>query len=72
VIVGGELSVLQAPMFDGLSFDPFTLFDDGCGPAEVGGGGSHVVPALVVALVVIVLDERLDLGLEPAGQEVVF
>jgi hypothetical protein len=29
-------------MLDGLSFDPFTLFDDGRGPAEVGIGGRHV------------------------------
>jgi hypothetical protein len=28
-MLGGELAVLQAPMFDGLSFDPFSLFDDG-------------------------------------------
>jgi hypothetical protein len=30
-MLGGELAVLQASMFDGLSFDPFPLFDDGCG-----------------------------------------
>ena len=58
-------------MLDGLSLDPFALFDDGGGPAEVGVGGRHVVQALVVALVVVVLDEGLDLGLEVAGQEVV-
>jgi len=67
----GELAVLQAPMFDGLSLDPFALFDDGRSPAEVGVGGRHVVQALVVAILVVVLDERLDLGLEVAGQEVV-
>jgi len=68
----GELAVLQAPIFEGLSFDPFTLFEDGRRPAEVGVGGRHVVQALVVSLVVVVLDEGLDLGLEVAGQEVVF
>ena len=71
-MLGGELAVLQAPMFDGLSLDPFALFDDGFCPAEVGVGGRHVGQALVVALVVIVFDEGLDLGLEVAGQEVVF
>ena len=71
-MLGGELAVLQAPMFDGLSLDPFTLFDDGWCPAEVGVGGRHVVQALVVTLVVVVLDERLDLDLKVAGQEVVF
>jgi hypothetical protein len=58
-------------MFDGLSFNPFTLFDDGCSAAEVGIGGRHVVQALVIALVVVMLDERRDLGFEIAGQEVV-
>ena len=64
--------MLQAPMFDGLSLDPFALFDDGAGPAEVGIGRRHIVQALVVALVVVVLDERFDLTLQVARQEVVF
>ena len=68
----GELAVLQAPMFDGLSLDPFTLFDDGRRPAEVGVGRCHIGQALVVALVIVVLDEGLDLSFEVAGQEVVF
>ena len=71
-MLGGELAVLQAPMFDGLSLDPFALFDDGLGPAEVGVRGCHVIEALVVAAMVVVLDEGLDLGFEIAGQEVVF
>jgi hypothetical protein len=29
LMLSGEFAVLQAPMFDGLSFDPFALFDDG-------------------------------------------
>lgn len=64
--------MLQAPMFDGLSFDPFALFDDGRSPAEVGVCLRHVVQALMVTLVVVVLDEGLDLGLEITGQEVIF
>jgi len=71
-MLGGELAVLQAPMFDGLSLDPFALFDDGWAPTEVGVGGRHVAQALVVTLVIIVRDEGLDLGLEVTGQEVVF
>ena len=63
--------MLQAPMFDGLSLDPFALLDDGWRPAEVGVGGRHVGQRFVVTLVVVVLDERLELGLEVAGQEVV-
>lgn len=34
-MLGTGLSVLQAQMLDGLSFDPFTLLDDAYGPAEV-------------------------------------
>jgi hypothetical protein len=34
-MLGGELAVLQAPMFDGLSLDSFALLDEGCRPAEV-------------------------------------
>ena len=64
--------MLQAPMLDGLSFDPFTLFDDGSGPAGVGVGGRDVVQTLMVALMVIMLDERFDLAFQIAGQEVIF
>ena len=68
----GNLTVLQASTFDGLSFDPFSLLDDGLGPPEVGVGRRHVTQALVVALVVVILDERLDLAFEVSRQEVVF
>jgi hypothetical protein len=71
-MLGGELAVLQAPMFDGLSLDPFSLFDDVAGPAEVGVSGRHVLQALVVTPVIVVFDERLDLGFEVTRQEVVF
>jgi len=71
-MLSGELAVLQAPMFDGLSLDPFSLFDDGRCPAEVGVGGRHVAEAFVVTPVIVVFDEGLDLGLKIAGQEVVF
>ena len=50
-------------MFDGLPFDPFTLLDDGWRPAEVGVGGRHVAQALMVALVIVMLNEGLDLRL---------
>jgi len=45
----GALAVLQAPIFDSFSFDPFALLDDGLRPAEVGVGGRDVVQALVIA-----------------------
>jgi hypothetical protein len=31
--------VLQVPLLDGLSLDPFALFDDGFRPAQAGIGG---------------------------------
>ena len=68
----GELAVLQAPVVDGLPFHPFALFDDGCGPAEAGVGGCDVVEALMIAPMVVMLDEGGDLGLKIAGKEVVF
>ena len=57
----------QAPLFKCLSFDPFSLLDDGCCPAEVGVGRCDVVEALVIALMVVMLDERLDLTSQIAG-----
>jgi len=64
--------VLQAPMFDGLSLDAGALSVDLFGPAEVGVYGRHVAEALMVAVVVVILDEGLDLGLKVAGQVVIF
>ena len=54
-------------MLDGLPFDPFSLIDDAFGSTEVGIGGRYVVEALVITLVVVVFDERLDLVFKIAG-----
>ena len=59
-------------MFDGLPLDSFALFEDDRSSAEVGVSGRQIVQTLVVAAVVVVLDEGLDLVLQVAGQEVVF
>ena len=61
--------MLQAPIFECLSLDPFSSFDDGGCPAEVGIGRRYVVEALVVALVIVVLDEGLDLLFGSPGCE---
>jgi hypothetical protein len=61
--------VQQAPIFDGLSLDPFALFDEGWRPAEAGVGGCQIVQALMLALVVVVLDERLDPSLRTPGRK---
>ena len=63
--------MLQAPLFDGLSFDPFSLQQDGLATPEVDVGGGEIVQALVIAPVVVVIDEGCDLGFEIARQEVV-
>ena len=63
--------MLQAPLFDGLSLDPFSLQQDGLAASEVDVGGGEIVEALVIAAVVVVLDEGRDLGFEIARQEVV-
>ena len=70
-MLDGVLAVLQAPMFDGPSLDPFSLLYDSLGPSEVAIGGCHVAQALVVMLVVVALDKGLDLSLEVAGQELI-
>ena len=72
LILSNKLAVLQAPIFDGLSFDPFPLFDDDLCPAEVGICGCHIVQALVIALMVVVFHERFDLPFEVTRQEVIF
>ena len=59
--------MLQAPMLDGFVFDPFSAFDDGFRSTEVGIGGRYVAQALMIALMVVMLDERLNLFLKVAG-----
>ncbi len=61
----------QTPVFDGLSLDPFTLSQDGFTASEVDIGRCEVLRALVVAPVVVMLDEGVDLLLEIGRQVVV-
>ena len=63
---------MQAWRFERLSFDPFPLLQDGFVSPEVDVRRCDVVQALVVALMVVVIDEGFDLGFEITGQEVVF
>ena len=49
--------MVQAAVLGGQFFDPFSLFDDGGVASKVGVGWSYVADALVVALVVVVIDE---------------
>ena len=59
--------MLQAAIGDGLSFDPFSFEEDGLAAPEVDVGRGEIAQALVVAGVVVVLDEGADLRLESAG-----
>ena len=59
----------QASVCDGASFDPFPLHEDCLAASEVDVGRRQVVDALVVAQMIVVCDEGVDLGLEVAGQE---
>ena len=63
--------MLQAPVLDGLWFDPFPFQQDGLAAPEVDIGGREVIQALVVAPVVVVLDEGAELGFEITGQIIV-
>ena len=60
--------MLQAPLFDSLSFDPFSCPQDGLTAPEVDIGRCEIAQALVIAVVVVVLDEGRDLVLQIAGQ----
>ena len=63
--------MLQATVCDGLAFDPFAFEEDGLGASEVDVSRSEIAEALVIAGMVVVLDEGRDLAFEIAGQVVV-
>ena len=76
---GSSLFDVKPLGFDGSSggfgwsvFDLFSLFDDGGVASKVGVGWSYVADALVVALVVVVIDEGADLVFEIAGEIIIF
>lgn len=58
---------MQAPVLDGLSFDPFPFQQDGLTAPEVNIGGREVVETLVVSVMVVVLDEAFDLSFKISG-----
>ena len=47
-MLGGELAVKQAAIFDGFSLDGFATLDDSGSPAEVGVSGRHVLASALV------------------------
>ena len=58
----------QASILDCLSFDALPFGEDLSGPAEVDIGRVQVLQALVIAPVIVVLDEGPDLGFEITGR----
>ena len=71
-MLSGVPLMIQAAVLDGHLLDLFS-HSDNCGVvSEVGIRGCEVADTLVVAVVVVVIDEGADLVLKIAGQEVVF
>lgn len=52
MILSNKPAVLLAPMCEGLFLDPFSLFNDGGCPVEVGIGRRYVLAAFVISLVI--------------------
>ena len=63
--------MLQAALLDCPFLDPFPFSENGFVATEVDVGRCDVVQALVVALVVVVIDEGPDLAFEITGYVVV-
>jgi len=61
----------QPTSLDGFAFDPFSFQQDGLTTSEVDVGRGKIVDALVIAPVVVVRDECIDLGFEVTGQIIV-
>ena len=66
------LSSLLLSLANSPSLDPFSLQQNGLATSEVDVGRGEIVEALVIAPVVVVLDEGGDLGFEVTRQELVF
>jgi hypothetical protein len=64
------LLVQQAAIGDCLPFDPFLFDQNGVASPEVDVGGRQVADALVIAQVIVIGDEGLDLGFEIAEHAV--
>src|SRR5450631_2395201 len=69
--LGGLQSVLQAAVCDGGPLDAVSFGEDRLGSSKIDVSGREVVDALVIADVVIMLDEGADLPFEIAGQVIV-
>ena len=64
--------MLQATVGDCLALDPFAFEEDGVGSSEVDVGRREITQALVVASVIVMIDELFNVGFKIARQVVVF
>jgi len=64
--------MLQAAFSDCLCFDLLSHFQDFRATPVIDVSGCQVCQTLVVSLIVVVVDERVDLALQIAGQIIVF
>ena len=63
--------MLQAAVCDGSKFDAFAFYKDRLRSAEVDVGRCEVVDALMIADVIVMFDEGVDLPFEISGQIIV-
>ncbi len=64
--------MLQAAILDCSSLDPFSIDQDFLATPEVDVSWFKIVQALMIAPMIVVLDELFDIGFEIAWQIVVF
>jgi hypothetical protein len=64
--------MLRATIDDGLAFDPFALEENGLGASEVDVGRREVAEVLMIAGMIVMLNEGRDLLFEISGQVVMF
>jgi len=62
----GVSLVLQATILDCFPFDPFSHLQNGLTATEVNVGGRQILQALVIAPMIVVLNEATDVGFEIA------
>ena len=60
--------VLQAAIGDGAAFDPFSLRKDGLAASKVDVGRGEIADAFVIARLIVMLHEGIDLTLISPGR----
>jgi hypothetical protein len=60
-----QLFAGAANQFDGVSFGPFAFKQDGQAAPKIDVSWGEVLQALMVAPIIVVIDEAIDLRLEP-------